>query len=82
MIMVQSKTSEHVQININIPRPSQEPPESSKAYNQGLKDMDDVCTSKTKIERQNLKYWCVKDQTPYPNQDNDSKPQLETSSVL
>ena len=44
--------------------------------------MDDLCTFKTKIETQNLKHWCVKAQRPYPNQYQDSKPQLETSSVL
>ena len=44
--------------------------------------MDDLCTFKTKIERQNLKHWFVKDQGPNPNKDQDSKPQLGTSSVL
>ena len=34
--------------------PSQEHPASSKAYNQDLKDLDDLCTFKTKLERQNF----------------------------
>ena len=62
--------------------PSQKFLASSKAYNQDLKDMDNLCTFKTKIKRQNLKHWSVKDQRPYPNQDQESKPQLGTSSVL
>ena len=31
------KTSDHIQINIRMPNPSQEPPASSKAQNQDLK---------------------------------------------
>merc|ERR1711954_311255 len=46
------KTSDHIQINIRMPNPSQEPPASSKAPNQDLKDMDVLCTFKIKIERQ------------------------------
>ena len=76
------KTSDHNQIKIKMPNPSQEPPASSKAYNQGLNDIDDLCTLKSKIKGQNFKHWCVKDQTQYPNQDQYSKPQLGTSSVL
>ena len=45
-----SKTSDHIQIKIMIPNPSQEPPMPSKALNQNLKDMDVLCTSKMKIE--------------------------------
>ena len=50
------KTSDHIQINIRIPNPSQEPPVSSKPPNQDLKDMDVICTFKIKIESQNLAY--------------------------
>merc|ERR1712081_46941 len=50
------KTSDHIQINIRMPHPSQEPPASSKAPNEDLKDMDVLCTFKIKIESQNLKY--------------------------
>ena len=80
--MVVLETSDNNPIKIKMPNPSQEPPASSKAYNQDLKDMNDLFTFKTKIEGQNLKHCCVKDQRPYPNQDQDSKPQLGTSSVL
>ena len=45
-----SKTSDHIQIKIKIPNPSQEPPASSKALNEDLKDMDVLCTFKIKIE--------------------------------
>ena len=48
------KTSGHIQIKIKMPNPSQEPPASSKAPNQDLKDIDVLCTTKIKIESQNL----------------------------
>merc|ERR1711954_118684 len=56
------KTSNHIQINIRMPKPSQEPPAFSKAPNQDLKDMDVLCTFKIKIESQNSEYGCDKDQ--------------------
>ena len=37
--MVLAKISDHIQINIRIQNPSQEPPASSKAPNQDLKDI-------------------------------------------
>ena len=49
-----SKTSDHIQINIKMPIPSQEPLASSKAPNQDLKERDFLCTFKTKIESQIL----------------------------
>ena len=36
-----------------MPNPSQEPPASSKAPNEDLKDMDVLCTFKSKIESHN-----------------------------
>ena len=56
------KTSDHIQIKIKIPNPSQEPPASFKAPNEDLKDMDVLCTFKIKIESQNLVNGCTKDQ--------------------
>ena len=47
------KTSYHIQINIKIPNPSQEPPVSSKAPNVDLKEIDVLCTFKIKMESQN-----------------------------
>merc|ERR1712082_373843 len=44
------KTSDHIQINIRMPNPSLEPPASSKAPDQDLKDMDVLCTFKIEIE--------------------------------
>ena len=67
---------------LKMPNPSQEPPASSKAQNQDLKDMDDPCTFKNKIESQNSEHGCIKDKRPYPNQDSDNKPQPGTSSIL
>ena len=76
------KTSDHIQFNIRMPIPSQEPSSSSKALNQDLKNMDVLCTFKIKIESQNLEYGCTRDQRPYPNQYQDAKPESGTSSVL
>merc|ERR1711954_501612 len=44
--------------------------------------MDVLCTFKIKIESQNLDHGYIKDQEPYPNQDQDAKTQSGTSSVL
>ena len=41
--MGEHKTSDHININIRMQNPGQEPPESSKAPNQDFKDMDDLC---------------------------------------
>jgi len=55
------KTSDHIQVNIRMPNPSQEHPASSKAPNEDLKDMDVLCTFKIRIESQYLEYKCIKD---------------------
>ena len=55
------KTSDHIQIKIKMPNPNQEPPASSKAPNQDLKDMDVLGTFKIKIENKTLEYWYIKD---------------------
>ena len=60
---------------MNMPNSSQEPPASTKTPNKDLKDMYVLCTFKIKIESQNSKQKCIKDQWPYPNQDQDAKPQ-------
>ena len=57
--------------------PGQKPPASSKAPNKNLKDMDVLYTFETKIESQNIEYWCFKDQWPYKNQDHDPNPSQE-----
>ena len=75
------KTSDYIQIKIKMPNSSQEPPASSKAPNEDLKDMDVLCTFKIKIESQNLDHGYIKDQWPYANQDRDAKPQSGTSSI-
>ena len=62
------KISDHVQIKIKMPNPSQEPPASSKAPNDDLKDMYVLCAFKIKIESQNSDYWYIKDKWPYPKQ--------------
>ena len=77
-----SKTSNHIKITIKMPNPSQEPPASSKAPNEDLKDMDVLCTFKIKIESQNSDDGYMKNQWQYPNQDQEAKPQSGTSSIL
>ena len=61
-----------------IPNPIQEHPASSKAPNEDFKDMDVLCTFKIKTEGQNLEQGCIKDQGPYPNQDQYSKQKSES----
>ena len=46
------KTIHHIQINIRMRNPSQEPPASSKAPYQALKVMEVICIFKIKIESQ------------------------------
>ena len=48
-----SKTSDLIKIKIKIPNPSQEPPASSKAPNDDLNEMNDLCTIKIKINMPN-----------------------------
>jgi len=61
LIMNVSETSDHIQIKIKMPNPSQKSPASSKASNEDLKDMDVLCTFKIKIESKNLDHGCIKD---------------------
>ena len=74
------KTSDPIQIKINMPNNSLEPSSCAKAQNEDLKDMDVLCTFKIKKERQNLEHGCIKDQLLYPNQDQDKKLQSGTST--
>ena len=48
------KTSDHIQIKIKMPKPSQDPQASSEALNQDVKDMDVHSTFKIKIEGKKL----------------------------
>ena len=64
-----SKTSDYIQIKIKVLNPIQEPPTSSKAQNEDLKDMDALCTFKINIESQNLDHGYIKQPVIYPNQD-------------
>ena len=65
-----------------MPNPSQEPPASSKAPNDDLKDMDVLCTFRINIESQNSDHGYIKDNRPYQNKYQDAKPQLGTYSIL
>ena len=59
------KTSDHIQIKVQMPNPSQEPPVSSNAPNEVSKDIDLLCTLKIKLESQKLEYRGIKDHCPY-----------------
>merc|ERR1711954_354075 len=63
-IMGVLRTSDHIQIKIEMPNPSQEPPASSKAPNEDFKDMDVLCTFKIKIESPNSKHGCINSSDP------------------
>ena len=77
-----SKTSDHIQIKIKMPNPSQEPPESSKAQSQDLKEINVLCTLKIKINSHHSGHLYIKERQPYLNQDHHAKPQSGTSRVL
>ena len=49
-----SKTNDHIQIKIKMPKPSQEPPASFKASNEDLKDLDLFEPSKPRLR---AKFW-------------------------
>ena len=75
-------TSDHIKIKIKIPNSHLQPPASSRAPNQELNDMDVLWIFKIKIESPNSDHGYIKDLWPYPNQDQDAKPQSGTSSIL
>merc|ERR1712081_73018 len=88
-IMEISKTSDYILIKIKMPNPRQEPPSSSKAPNEDLKDMDVLCTFKIKIEPK-FGSWVYQRlvtisksrsrcQTPVRNLHHPPKPQIKTS---
>ena len=75
-IMGISKASDHIKIKIQMPNPSQEPPASSKAPSQDLKDMDVLCTFKIKRAKmwirgvpKTINYIKIKIQMPNPSQE-------------
>ena len=68
-----SKSSDHIQIKIKMPNPSQEPPSTPKVPNQDFK---------LKLESQYSENGCNKDNSSYPNQNQYAKPQSGNSSVL
>ena len=75
-----SETTDHIQVKIKMPNPIQEPPVSSKAPNEALKDMDILCNFEIKIESQNFYNGYIRDQWLYPNSDQEAKLQLGTPS--
>ena len=87
--MVVSTTSEKIQIIIKMPNPSQDPPASSKAPNEDLKDMDVLCTFKIKIESHILEHGYIEDQRyiqikikmPNPSQDPPASSKAQNQDV-
>ena len=69
------KTSDHIQINLRMPNPSQEPPASSKAPNEDLKDIDVLCPLKSRY-RAKIGIIGISKQgsLAYPNPDQNAKP--------
>ena len=59
--MVVSKNSDYIKIKIKMLNPSQEPPASSKAPNEDLKEMDVLCTFKFKKESIHSDHRYIKD---------------------
>ena len=57
-----SKTSDHIQIIVEMMNPTQEPPKTTQAQIQNFKDIDVLSTFKIMIESQNMAHWCIKDQ--------------------
>ena len=55
-----SKTSDHIQIKIEMQNPGQELLAPIKAPNQDLKDMDVLCSFKINIDSQNSENGCTK----------------------
>ena len=56
-----SKISNHIQINIRVTNPTQEPPASSKVPNKDFKYIYLLFTFEIKIEIQHLRHWPIKD---------------------
>ena len=54
-------TSDHIQVMIKMPNPSQDLSASSAAQNHDFKDIDILCTFKIKIESQNLEHGYTED---------------------
>ena len=65
--MVISKTSDHIQIKIKMPNPSQVLPASLQAPNEDLKDMDAPCTFKIKTKSKNSDPGYVNNKSLYTN---------------
>ena len=52
--MCVSKTSDHIQIKVKLPNPTQKLPVSSTAPNEDLKDIDVLCTLKSRKRAKSL----------------------------
>ena len=86
--MVVSMTSGHILIKIKVPNPSQEPPASSKAPNEDLKDMGNLLHLQNLDREPKFRSWSYQRQltisksrsrcqTPVRNLQQPSKPQIK-----
>ena len=87
-IKIGNQTLEHRCITDQWPYPSQDqdsqPHSGTSSVLQSPKSglEGHRCSLKIKIERQTLEHRSIRDQWPYPNEDQDAKPHSGTSSVL
>ena len=89
-IRIESPKSELGCIKYQWPYPTQDQDAKSQSETSsiiqspksGLKGHGCSLPFKNKIESQNSDHGCIKDQGPYPNQDQDAIPQSGTSSIL
>ena len=75
------KSSDHIHIKIKMPNPSQQPPASSKAQNEDLKDIDVHCTFKIKIESKKFESLVYQRQMSITNHQHCPKPQMKIWST-
>ena len=61
--MAELKTIGHIQIKIQMPNPSQEPPASSISPNENLKDIDVLCKTFNQDPKDMDFLWTLKIQT-------------------
>ena len=88
-IKIESQNSDHWYIKDQWPYPNQDPyakPQSGtssilQSTKWGLIGHDVLFTFKIRLESYNLDHWCIKDKWPYPNKDQDAKPQSGISSI-
>ena len=75
-----SKISDHIQINMKMPKPSQEPPAFYKAPNEDSKGCGCSLHLQNKDREQKFGSWVCQQPVTISKKDQDAKPQLGTCS--